>query len=375
LLRAESGAPISFPGPLLAVAPDGERVLVHRSRGLELWAIDPPEPLVSVPRPRTVVARSRDGVVSVAVDREHVVIERAGRCTELDIAAARRDALELSPDGRELYLGIDQSLRPPGAVIRHGKVLRTALTSALTLWQTETGELTSSIHVLGPAQVYPIPSVGRVGFGVTDGVWIYDVRTGRLVTVAAPPRVRQSAPDAHGTSRPFRDLDGDSPDALSGPVAAFADGNHLAGGSRGARMSIWDLEDPRRVQDLPEVPNADWQEVVALAPDERHLATGARNGVIGLWARDGTAIPVIAMHDAWVEHLAFSPDGRVLASSARDGIVLLTSATSGAPVGKIALTADHATFLWWSPDSAGLVIDTARGFQLTIAPQPPGDRP
>jgi WD40 repeat protein len=146
----------------------------------------------------------------------------------------------------------------------------------------------------------------------------------------------------------------------------FTDGKHIIGGGT---QAIWDLDDPRRVQDLPRVPNQGSPEVVAVAPNDQHIALGMRNGTIALWARDGTIIPLAVEHTAWVEALAFSRDGRVLASSDQGGTVLLTDAASGAPLGKVVLPFDRATFLWWTADSAQLAIDTAQRFQIHGRPR------
>jgi WD40 repeat protein len=133
-------------------------------------------------------------------------------------------------------------------------------------------------------------------------------------------------------------------------------------------MLTWELGDPRFARaPLPAIPR-DYHEVIALSPDGQSVATGTRGGEIVISARGGPFVPAAHRPDGAIELLAFSPDGSVLAS-ASERLVLLTDAASGAPLGEIALTADRATLLWWSADGARLVIDTARGFQVTIAVQ------
>ena len=368
LLRVATGEALTFPGVLRDVAPDGKRVLMYGKRGIELWSIEPQRLVFEVPRPRTIVARSRDGAIVAANDGDQLVIERSGRCTALAAWGSAHDSLGFSPDGRELHAWVSGLYT--GGWARDGRRRLQVFKSMFALWRTDTGALESSLDVPWSKQVYPMMSVGRVGFGFEDGIRLYDARTARLVTLVEPPGVGQSAPAANGSTRTVRTFDGEESDTLTAPVAAFGDGRHLVGSSTAAQVSIWDLQDPRRVLDLPSVPNAGWLEELALAPDEQHLAVGMRNGVIALWTRDGKRVPMTVMHDEAVEQLAFSRDGRMLASAGREGAVLITDAASGSSIGRIALAADRATLLWWG-DGGRLVINTARRFEITVAVEPP----
>jgi WD40 repeat protein len=354
LLRVTTGEVLSFPGALSPVSPDGRRVLVHGERGLELWSIEPRQPILGVPRPRTIVARSRDGMVSAALDDDHLVIERPGRCIALGVRVRVFDAIELSGDGRELHAGLDRSIDPrddPRNGPRKLAGLDRMTRRTLAVWRTDTGEVARSLTVASDdtvrprrsLTVFPMPSGGQVAFAHGHKLAVFDVRTGEVAKalssawVSVPPRFAH-----HLGLGPRSSLEQNADEVAAtfyGPVTAFASARHPHG-----------------------------RPPVALAPDERHLAAAARGGAVALWDRDRTPIPVAARHDGDVDLLAFSPDGRLLATGGPDGRVILTLAASGATLGTIALAGDRPRFLWWSPDSARLVIDTARRFRITVAP-------
>jgi WD40 repeat protein len=63
---------------------------------------------------------------------------------------------------------------------------------------------------------------------------------------------------------------------------------------------------------------------VTYAPDGATLATGSKDGTVGLWnAATGEALATLRGHGSEVNRVAFSPDGRTLASASDDGTVKL----------------------------------------------------
>jgi hypothetical protein len=125
IYNARTGERLDFPGGLLQIAPDDAHVVVLGHVGPELWSLDPRAPVVAGLRHRAVAARSRDGSVVAAFDRERLVLERAGRCIPLDLpfdgAVTRFDPLTFTPDGTQLYAGLRLSKAPgePRMVHRH----------------------------------------------------------------------------------------------------------------------------------------------------------------------------------------------------------------------------------------------------------------
>jgi len=344
LLRVTSGEVLSFPGTLLPVAPDGQHVLAYEPSGMTLWSLEPRRPIVVVPRPRTIVARSRDGTVSAALDGNQLVLERPGHCIALGVEVRPYDAIAFSPDGRELYAGLDRS-GPPPVDPRKRSELDWPTKRTLAVWRTDTGQVANSLSVVGRAAVFPMPAAGQVGFALDNKLAVFDVRTGQLAKAASSAWVSRPPEFAHhlvlGPRSELAQNADDIVETFYGPVTAFATARHPHG-----------------------------RAPLALAPDERHIAATGRDGAILLWDRDRKPIPVAAPRTGEIEVLAFSPDGHLLATAGEDGMVILTEAASGATLGTIALAGDRATFLWWSSDSARLVIDTARRFRITVAPRP-----
>jgi WD40 repeat protein len=325
-------------------------VLVRRDRGLELWSTEPRQPILQVPRPRTIVARSRDGTVSAALDEDRLLIEGPGRCAALGVQVRVFDAIEFSPDGRELHAGLDQSIVLRGDPRTGTAEWQTRRTVAV--WRTDTGDVARSLTVLGDdaehpptvPTVFPMPAGGQVAFTVGNKLEVFDVRTGEVANALSSAWVGVPPAFAHhlilGPRSQLEQYAEDVAETFYGPVTASASARHPRG-----------------------------RHPVALAPDERHLAAAARGGAIALWDRDRTPIRVAAHHDGDVDLLAFSPDGRLLATGGPDGRVMLTLTASGATLGTIALAGDRPRLLWWSPDSARLVIDTARRFRITVGPR------
>jgi WD40 repeat protein len=65
-------------------------------------------------------------------------------------------------------------------------------------------------------------------------------------------------------------------------------------------------------------------EALALAPDERHLATGAEDGTVRWWDMNtGAELQRFEAHPGGALGVAVSPDGKELLSCGKDGTVRL----------------------------------------------------
>jgi WD40 repeat protein len=108
---------------------------------------------------------------------------------------------------------------------------------------------------------------------------------------------------------------------------------------------------------------------IAFSRDRRKVASGGRDGSIGLWDTSGNPLATLNGHTGSVLAVAFSPDGKVLASSGADHTVrfwdLVTNRESCQ-----AQTPDRTWgCLAFSPDSRKLAL--ARGEELSRLPHAP----
>lgn len=291
--------------------------------------------------PRTAVARSPDGAAAAAIDPAgRLAIERHGRCVGLGMDLVLGDPVAFSPDGSLLYAS--QVLL---GNMQHGSVFGTVS----GLWRSDTGALVRALNVKHQYMTYFMPAAARVAFGPVGGdersvgsaIHLVEPSSGReLGALQLPSRgIRQ--PNAAGTSWLL---------------------------DSGYDILLWDTGDPRPTRRLTNKRAKQLVSAAAFSQDSRLIAAGMIDGEIAVWSRDGQSRPVAARHDGYVERLAFSSDGRWLATAGSDHTVRVIDVATGAALGTVALTADRATLLWWSPHDDRLVIDTERHFQITIAP-------
>ena len=73
-----------------------------------------------------------------------------------------------------------------------------------------------------------------------------------------------------------------------------------------------------------------WVRAVAIAPDGTWLATAGGDGMVRIWAADGTPRATLTGHDGPVRAVAIAPDGTWLATAGGDGMVR-TWAADGTP--------------------------------------------
>ncbi|MDR0591708.1 MAG: pentapeptide repeat-containing protein [Bifidobacteriaceae bacterium] len=110
----------------------------------------------------------------------------------------------------------------------------------------------------------------------------------------------------------------------------------------------------RRTGHASSVSVANW------SPDGATLATGDRNGRIGLWdPRTGQTTLQLQGHDSEVKGVAWSPDGRTLAANHEDGWVSLWDTRTGQAT--LELPSRFRAALAWSPDGRTLATGDLDG--------------
>jgi WD40 repeat protein len=95
---------------------------------------------------------------------------------------------------------------------------------------------------------------------------------------------------------------------------------------------------------------------VTYSPDGSHIATGSRDGAVGIWdSRSGAVVQQLRGHASAVTAIAFDPTGTHLASGAWDQTAIVWDLRSGHPVNRMRLAASVVS-LFFTPGGDRLLI-------------------
>lgn len=296
-----------------AYSPDGRTLAV--SLGLkgdytiQLWNVAEPRPALLAQRPASDVveslAFSPDGHTLATGSADHTVrlwnITDPTRPTVIGkpLGGVRGSvwSVKFSPDGRTLAAAIDASANGSG----------------LWLWNVTDPvkpEVLSHSDV-GPAYSVDFSRDGHM-LAVARGVGDYSFQ---LVNIqdGARPRVFSPAPAIH-TNR-------------VNSVAFSPDGHTLATGSADSTVRLWNVTDPARISQAPDLKeplsHAGPVESVAFSPDGHMLASSSQDKSVRLWNVTDPKSPMalgqpLNGHSDIVLSVAFSPDGRTLVTGSND---------------------------------------------------------
>jgi WD40 repeat protein len=366
IIRVEDGAVLQYGTRIRSISPDARWVLFDAQSGLDLASLDGSGAPPPLSRALRVLARSGDGRFTAGVGADGMLrLEGATTCVRLGMTTGvwrgprspydhldpKDDQVTFSPDGASLFTVIHDTSRP-----------------LFRAFRTSDGTERWSIRAAGrgEAAAYVLPGAGQLlfqGYGRAE-VRRFDATTGAELPAGHAPRVGDETPTFGGATFDVRDPEGARASHLVIP-AATRDGRSvatLAHLNNAFMFSIWDLQDPRRVVDLP----AGGLPVrLALSPDERWWAAGTMDGGLRLFPRQGgRPLDASSGHAGRVTALVFTKAGDRLASAAEDGTVVLVDPSSGAVVGRARLPLDRAESLWVSPDGRELWAETARAMRV-----------
>ena len=346
LIATRTGVAIRFPGALSQLAPDSRHVLV-RDRGLAIWAVElngasvDAHKLVAPAPHGLVLARSghfawHSSPYVEATDRGPV-LRHGERCTRLARKLDDGDRFAIDVGGTTLF-----------GIGRFNDDIQDYAKRVLQ-WDVESGFQLPGVVAREASEVAVLTEYRRVAF-LSRGLRIFDLfRARELASIEVPGHI-------------------------SGPVATTDDGRFLvstteygdsAAGHDALVVTIWDLEEARRVVDLRVRgrPSA-----IAIERRNRFVAAGMGDGQLYLWRRpDHAHVPLEVQHSGSVRNVTFSADGRWLATGADDGVVNVFDADTGKRQGSVELVADRPQLLTWSASGTTLTIDTARGLVVSVA--------
>jgi WD40 repeat protein len=149
-----------------------------------------------------------------------------------------------------------------------------------------------------------------------------------------------------------------------------ADGRTAYSASVAGEVVRWDLAAATSTTLFTQAANPDIAGLIALSPDETHLATAGSDHAVRITDLATGHGRVASGHSAEINGLAFSPDGRTVASASDDNTVRLWDVASG----EGRRTAHHEqVYALVFADDAHLVTATAGGTISVILDDVPRD--
>jgi WD40 repeat protein len=323
-------------GPLVAMSPDGSRLLSGTWNDFELWDVATGQSTHSTFEGRSLlvssVAASPEGSRLLTVDRKVRLWDAAAGRLERSLDEPWPGAIAFSPDGSRLVSGIY---------------------NGLNVFDVASGQRVRSVRTFQPRRVTFSPDGTRM-ISITDG--------GLLVWDAAGGQPIQSF--------------GVPVEGLPNPPAAFSpDAARLLTAFDRQPAKVWDVASGQAVYTFAERSPRNPLSA-ALSPDKTHAVIGYLDGTLRFWEL-ATGNPVRSLwHSRPVNALAFSRDGSRLLSGGDDTTIKLWDTATGqairtfaghsASVRSVAFTPDEQRVISGSHDRTVRIWDVATGDQLAM---------
>jgi WD40 repeat protein len=150
-------------------------------------------------------------------------------------------------------------------------------------------------------------------------------------------------------------------------VELAADGHHFASGSDDATVRWWDLDALAHAPLVLRGP-AGQLDAIAISPDSTLVASTGTDGVVWVWNTSTGAGHALRGHGDRVRNVVFSPDGRQLASVAANGTLFVWNTST--LEGRQLLRHGHELRpVAWTRDGKQLLIGTRDGSLGFVDPQ------
>jgi WD40 repeat protein len=412
----------------VAFSPDGKSLAAAEGpRGTVLWDVGSGKELARItgqgdsvgvafaPDGRTLAAAGRSGIIQIREVRGRRLVVELKASTDRSVKR-----VAYAPDGKTLAsIGDDGAVilwdlstdterwrrKPHGdrvygvAFAPDGKALATTgADNFIRIWDTSSGE---SLRAFENKLVKPLEDTG--------GTLIAYSRDGRTLSALAPDTcIRQwDLTTGKGIRQwPTYESEGRlqslsySPDGRALATTSFGRNRlrlwdaktgkplHSAVGHNASITGLWFSPDGKTVwsaarykgvircdvasgkaQHLPGLRPNGYFQPIAFSRDTRKVASGDRDGSIGLWDISGRPLATLTGHTGGVLAVAFSPDGKVLASSGADHTVRFWDVVTNRELGLAQMPDRKWGCLAFSPDSRKLAL--AQGEELSRLPRAP----
>ena len=135
---------------------------------------------------------------------------------------------------------------------------------------------------------------------------------------------------------------------------AYSPDGELLAVSAGDIIHLYKSDTLAEIQQLPA---GAWSVSITFSPDNRLLASGARDGMLKIWdVTTGELRKVIVAHKKGVNSVAFSPDGHTIASGGNDAVARLWDVASGEKVAEMIGGTFAVPSIAFTPNAAALAI-------------------
>lgn len=148
-------------------------------------------------------------------------------------------------------------------------------------------------------------------------------------------------------------------------AVAFLTETTVVSASEDRTMRAWSITNGQELRSSG--PGRSPVNTLAVSPNGEWLATGADDGLVGLWeAKTGNRVNNFKGHAGGTTNVAFAPDSKLFASVGQDGIIILWSAETKGEVAKLRGANGPLVAVAFSPDRLVMAAGQRNGARSTV---------